>query len=84
MVMLVAESVFNRTGTKGVGIACGLSELGGRGWVDLMARILDAGTGGVSIIELGMTGQCWLFLKSLNSSCVTEIKSWAEYPLSSR
>jgi len=82
MVML-AKSVLNRTGTKGVGIALGLAELGGMGWADLTARISDAGIGRVSIIKLGMTGQCWLFLKSSNSPSVTEIKSWAECPLRS-
>jgi len=69
--MLVAESVFSRTGTKEVGIALGLVELGDRGWVDLTARISDAGTGRVSLIKLGMSGQFWLFLKSSNSPCVT-------------
>ncbi len=35
MVTLVAESIFSRAGTKGVGIALGLADFGDRGWVDL-------------------------------------------------
>jgi len=41
--MLVAESVFNKAGTKEVKIDCGSTELDGGNLGDSTARVFDAG-----------------------------------------
>jgi len=43
IIMLVAESVFNKAGTKEVKIDCGSTELDGGNLGDSTARVFDAG-----------------------------------------